>query len=494
MAFNPVACEPQSVLTRMEDSVIPNRAFHFVTVGTSDQMIRILWSRIAERGGYKISHIVHPMYSRAAWVDIPNSGDIHFLRDRYGVLLPKPDLRLLASLEAAGGPTVHNMLLGDRLVSRLTYEDGLRYATYLTQRLFSLYEETKPSVVIGDFDALHGSLGMAVARQMGIAWFAPLFTVIPSGMAAFCSDLTPAAAVELEPGRHAAMVDAAESFLKEFEGRRLTAPAYIPPRLLSPSVIVRRIPSQAKALIAVVRRRPHRESLKYTNYKHSYSVTARIREAFRVRRNLWRLHRRTLITKPIDGPYVFFGLHMQPESSIDVWAHFFANQPRVIELIARSMPPTHRLLVKLHKSDAPNYSLEWLARIELLPGVQVVSPYADTFELISRADAVIAIQGTIALEAALLGKPVILFGDSPVKLFPSASTVGRAVDLPRLLREKIAEKRPDRAQIVNAYARYLAPFYPASMNDWQIPPTDAEIAGYVKLFGLLENYVKGGSR
>jgi hypothetical protein len=468
----------------------PNNAFHFVTAGTSDRMIRILWSRIAEQGGYKISHIVHPMYSRSAWVDIPKSGDIEFLRDRYDVLLPKPDVQLLASLERAEGPTIHNMLLGDRFVSRLTYEDGLRYATYLTQRLFALYEHTKPSVVIGGFDALHGSLEMAVARRMGIPWFAPVFTVIPSGMAAFCSNLSPASAVELEPGRNAAMPELAESCLAKFEGRRLTAPAYLPPRLFSPSFIVRSIPSQTKAFLSIIRRRSHRESLRYTDYENSYSVSAKVHEAIRLRRNLWRLHRRPMVTRPPDGPYVFFGLHMQPESSIDVCAHFFANQPRVIELIARSLPPTHRLLVKLHKSDAPNYSPEWLAQIEVLPGVEVVSPYADTFELVSRANLVVSIQGTIGLEAALLGKPLILFGDSPVRCFPSVSTVGRTVDIPKLIREKLAEGRPDRARIVNAYARYLAPYYPASMNDWQIRPTDVEIAGYVKLFGLLENYVK----
>jgi CDP-glycerol glycerophosphotransferase (TagB/SpsB family) len=290
------------------------------------------------------------------------------------------------------------------------------------------------------------------------------------------------------------MMEIAETCLMEFESRRLTAPAYIPPQLFSPSVIVRSLPVQVKALLSTVHRRSHRESLKYTNYENSYSVSAKVQEAFRLRRNLWRLHRRSLITKPIDGPYVFFGLHMQPESSIDVMAHFFANQPRVIELLARSLPPTHRLLVKLHKSDAPNYAREWLERIELLPGVQVVSPYSDTFELIRRADLVVAIQGTIGLEAALLGKPVLFFGDSAVQSFPSASTIGRTIDLPRLIRQKIAEERPDRARIVDAYAKYLAPYYPASLNDWQIVPTNAEITGYVKLFGLLESYVKRDSR
>lgn len=477
-----------------ETLVARDNAFHFVTAGTSARMIQSLWSRIAERGGYKFSHIVHPMYSRSSWVGVPGSGSILFLRDRYDAWLPQPDLALLESLETTGGPTVHNMLLGDRFVSRLPYEDGLRYATYLTQRLIVLFEQIKPSVVIGDFDALHGSLVLAVARKLNIPWFAPAFSVIPSGMAAFCTDLTPAATVLLEPDRHLAMREMAESCLEKFAARRLAAPAYIPPPLFSPALIARSIPSQVKAAMTAVRRRSHRESLKFTDNENSYSLKAKVNEALRLRRNLWRLHRRPMVTKPIDGPYAFFGLHMQPESSIDVQAHFFANQPRVIELMARSLPPTHRLLVKLHKSDAPNYSPEWLAQIERLPAVRVVSPYADTFELIKQAALVVAIQGTIGLEAALLGMPLILFGDSPVRIFPSASTVARSIDLPKLVREKLLERRPERASIVEAYARYLAPYYPASMNNWQITPSDTEIDGYVKLFGLLEDHVAGASR
>ena len=38
----------------------------------------------------------------------------------------------------------------------------------------------------------------------------------------------------------------------------------------------------------------------------------------------------------------------------------FSNQMRVIGLLSRSMPPTHTLLVKLHKSDVGNYSREQL--------------------------------------------------------------------------------------------------------------------------------------
>jgi hypothetical protein len=47
---------------------------------------------------------------------------------------------------------------------------------------------------------------------------------------------------------------------------------------------------------------------------------------------------------------------------------------------------------------------------------------------------------------------------------------------------------PSRSLIVAAFAEYLAPFYPASGNDWNLKPTDAQIADYVSLIGLLRTY------
>jgi hypothetical protein len=92
------------------------------------------------------------------------------------------------------------------------------------------------------------------------------------------------------------------------------------------------------------------------------------------------------------------------------------------------------------------------------------------------------------LEGALLGKPVIMFGDSPAKVFPSVSTIGKTTDLPALVRQKLAEQVPARSRIVAAFASYLAPFYPASNNDWTVKPTDAQIDDYVRLFGLLKTH------
>jgi hypothetical protein len=467
---------------------------HIVTVGMSPSLVRDLWDRIQLKIDYRISHIAHPAFTPDSWGAVNPIRDVSFLRDDLRAKMPAPDRELLASLETAGVPTIHNMILSDHIVSKLPYEESLAYATFLTRKLMGFYGAERPTAVIGSFDALHGSLGLAVAKLMGIPWFALIFNSLPSGHVALCSNLSPDSQLMLEPQRAEKMQSAAEQLLKKFEGRKIEAAAYIPPKVLSVAFIVKRIPGQLRALLGIVRRRRLKYFYKYTNHSNSFSIRGLFGEAIRLRKNILRMPNDKLLSAPPSERYAFFGLHVQPESSIDVFAHFFSNQFHVVELIARSLPPTHILLVKLHKSDVPNYSRALLAKFAKIPGVRLVSAFADTFEFIKRADIVFSIQGTIGLEGALLGKPVIMFGDSPTKIFPSVSTLGRDPELPALVRQKLGEARPSRTVIIAAFAKYLAPYYPASGNDWTVRPSDAEIDGYVHLFALLMNYLRSDER
>lgn len=457
---------------------------HFVTVGTTQIMMENLWDRIAANSGLRFSHIVHPMLVQGSWEKGPAPGNVHFFSNDYAPRMPSPDRTLLASLERDDVPTVHNMILSDRVVSKLDYRDALAYSTFLARRLMSLYETVKPSAVIGAFDALHGSLGIAVARKMGIPWFALNFSVIPPGFACFCDRLSPAARVELTEQPLCDIRSVAEAALEKFEGRKIQAPAYIAPPLRSLAKL-RELPNLISALYRTVRKGRRRQFLKFVEYPSGHDVWAVLRHYRRAARARSALNMIPTVSKPPSAPYALFGLHVQPESSIDVWAPFFSNQLWVIELLARSIPPTHKLLVKIHKSDVANYSREHLDRMRSLPAVELVEPFADTRQFIENADLLFSIQGTIGLEAALLGKPVIVLSDSPVTLFPSASPIGKITDLPVLVRRKLAERPPARSRILDAYCEYLGPFAPAAHNDWTIKPGDREIDGFVGLFCAL---------
>jgi Capsule polysaccharide biosynthesis protein len=382
------------------------------------------------------------------------------------------------------------MILSDRIVSKLDYREALRYATFLARRLLSLSDSLQPTAIIGAFDALHGSLGFAVAKKRGIPWFALNFSVIPPGFACFCDRLSPAAAVTLgdQPGTDmAAIADAA--FL-QFEAKRISAPAYIAPLPGSLAGKVARLPDRISVLYRTLRKSRRREFLKFVEEPGGHRVDAAVRRHRRTARARSALGEIPTLREPPGTPYAFFGLHTQPESSIDVWAPFFSNQMWVIELLSRSIPPSHRLLVKVHKSDVANYTREQLDRMRSFPGVELVAPFADTRRFIENTDLLFSIQGTIGLEAALLGKPVIVMGDSPVLGFPSASPIGRIADLPELVRRKLSESAPSRERIMEAYRVFLARFAPAGYNDWNLRPSDPEIAGYAALFSALGRFLQ----
>jgi len=234
-------------------------------------------------------------------------------------------------------------------------------------------------------------------------------------------------------------------------------------------------------------------ALQFTHGQPDLSVLAALSHLRRVRRARSALSRINPIKEPPCQPFILFGLHMQPESSIDVWAPWLSNQMWVIEWLARSIPPSHKLLVKIHKSDAANYIADTLSKMASLPGVQLVHPFTDAMCFVRSADLVVAIQGTMGLEAALLGKPVIMLANSRAVLMPSVSSCSEIEELAPLIRRKIAEPPPPRELIINKFAEYLRPYMPAMDNDWSKRIEDCEIHGYANLFLAMQKHLQCGA-
>src|SRR5258708_28135447 len=174
-----------------------------LTVGTYPFLVRQLWDKIAVATDHDFSHLVHPVYDARSWNEGSRPGArLFYFFDGIHEPPEKIDTDLLTSLETPGAPTIHNMILGDCVVSKLPYADALAYATFLARRLEDVYRTVNPMAIIGDFDSVHGSMGYAVAKRLNIPWFALQFSPLPSGHVAFCSDPSPGSVVTLEPGRH----------------------------------------------------------------------------------------------------------------------------------------------------------------------------------------------------------------------------------------------------------------------------------------------------
>lgn len=402
---------------------------------------------------------------------------------------PKADLELLASLEGDGIPTVNNIILGDRVLRTMCPDDARAYVSLLAARLLSTIRAERPDVVLGGFDSAHAALGLAACRQLRLPWVAMHFSAIPKGLMNFCTGISPNTPLPILRPIDASLRAEARRELDAFRARAVRVHAYQSAH--SPGIVLRRLPTHIRTLVARIADRA-------TGRLNRFNTASPAASAFhwiRKRRNLLLLGRTPFLNAPPEGRFGFFPLHMQPESSIDAWAPFFSDQFRIVEQVARAMPADTVLAVKLHVSDADNYSPAQLARLTALPGVRLVDPRVSSREFVERAAIVFGIMGTVCLEAALLRRPVVMFGDSPYLSFPGVSRAGRPDELPSLIRSALAAKAPEEPAIEEAFVAYLSRYMPATLNDWTRPLSDADIERYRGCFHrLLEHLGLGESR
>lgn len=129
----------------------------------------------------------------------------------------------------------------------------------------------------------------------------------------------------------------------------------------------------------------------------------------------WANSRRALSTAstvdaiPLGQPLVFVPLHVDPESTLMVESAPFDNQWVMVDWISKSVPLGWLVVVKDHPSaTAPIRSWFWKA-LRRRPNVVVAGRFEDSTPIVQRSQAVATINGSLGLQAASIGKPVISF-------------------------------------------------------------------------------------
>lgn len=109
----------------------------------------------------------------------------------------------------------------------------------------------------------------------------------------------------------------------------------------------------------------------------------------------------------VPSSYILITLHVQPESSIDVYGNTFANQIEFIQAISKTTPAKYKILVKEHLPSVGCRPKGFYKELSKISGVVLVSPKEDSHQLIKKASMVISVTGTSCFEAALLGVPAV---------------------------------------------------------------------------------------
>ena len=131
----------------------------------------------------------------------------------------------------------------------------------------------------------------------------------------------------------------------------------------------------------------------------------------------------------ITGRVCYYGLHVQPEASIDVLGSYFSDQLKLIKDIRRALPFDTTLVVKEHPNFLGIKPISMFREIRRLPNVKLVHHDTSSFDIYQRASLVVTVSGTTAYEAGLLGIPAVVF--SPM-YFDGLSSVRCCADMTQL--------------------------------------------------------------
>jgi len=160
--------------------------------------------------------------------------------------------------------------------------------------------------------------------------------------------------------------------------------------------------------------------------------------------------------------YVFFPLHTEPEVSLLVYGRPYVNQIEIIRMLAMSLPVDTVLVVKEHPWMVGKRSISAYRKMLEIPRVRLADPRLEARMLVQSADAVAVVTGSVALEAAMLGTPVVTFGDCPYNLLPPSMV--RRCDDPRRLQSILRDAVTQRASDDEALDAYVAAVFDTSAS------------------------------
>jgi hypothetical protein len=458
--------------------------FRILSIGWEPDFINAFLASIQEQTGIDFIHGLVGDSSRIASVcqRYPNSKFIA-LSKTAAEPLPDPDYGLLASLEANGVPTVRSMVQGDRVLRYIPATEALQYATLLAQRIRARLLELQPDVVLASHDSLHSAMSLAVSRSLGIPWVAMAFSTIPETLTGFSRALSPDALVPMVPPVNDVCRKDALAVIQNVRERKQKVMGY-----RAPSSVLQWARKYFYHANNLLRRKKDKDILGIDRYTYP-SACQRLSDVFRRSFNRLCLPAARMLIAPPDGRFVYFTFHMAPESNLDTWAPFYQDQIAFVAQVSLSIPADAAFVVKLHFSDPDNYSRQQLEQLMSLPRLYIAHPNASGNVFIEKAALVVGIQGTSCLEATLLGKPVLIFGDSPYQHFPRTERAKRPDEVYGQIRRMLDLPPVADDEIIEAYARYMARYMPGRINDWTRPIAPDQLNQYADCFRSLRVYL-----
>ncbi len=132
--------------------------------------------------------------------------------------------------------------------------------------------------------------------------------------------------------------------------------------------------------------------------------------------------------------FVLYPLQMQPEANLDVWGQPFRDQVKLIREIADHLPDGWHLLVKANPKSKYELSADLLSVLQQHPKVSPIALSETMVEVLHRADLVVTVTGTVAVECVLSWKPVVQLGEGIVEDGAGCMRLGEVTEILDVIR------------------------------------------------------------
>jgi len=164
------------------------------------------------------------------------------------------------------------------------------------------------------------------------------------------------------------------------------------------------------------------------------------------RKNLIKAFNKTYETINLDSKYIYFALHYEPERTTNPDGGEFHDQAIAIAKLRELVPDNIDIFVKEHPTQL-FYLTERGARgrsplfydyISNINGVKLVPKETNSLELIKKSIFVSSIAGSACVEAAIMGKQSLIFGDTWCNGLPNMNLWNSKLSFDNIITKELA--------------------------------------------------------
>lgn len=321
----------------------------------------------------------------------------HYLLEKYGaqkvLYISRKDFERTS--RPIGDYKLNELIYGDRVL-RLEPQNGLQFLTNIQRPIYDFLKNHQIKMVMGEVTWAHEALIHRICKnrpELHCTYLSPHVVRIPEGRFAFFKD-----------ERKSEIFECWNDVSCD-EPIKAKKPEYL-------KINDRKIKkiSSLKGRLDRIRRFFTNENMDPLDPTLIVNQKWRFQSRFTEEWNRTRYQsiKRTSFNE-VEEPYVFLGLHKQPEASVDICGRYYEDQLQNIKNIWRALPQGWKLVIKEHTNAIGDRSTHFYKAIQALPNVVLVEETTNSYEIIRQAQLVITVTGTIAYEAALMNIPSATF-------------------------------------------------------------------------------------